>query len=139
MSDAEFLTAFEEGSIEQFRHIDHIRMAWIYLGAHDAGSAVESITSGIRIFAEKKNAKSLYHETITLFWIYVVADARKRTIAGTFEDFIAVNPNLTRKEYLFEFYSRELLMSEAARRTWISPDLRCIDVRRPLVATPQRR
>ena len=126
MSDQEFLMAFEDGSIEPFRHIDHIRMAWIYLGAQDAASAVKSIASGIRNFAEKKNATGLYHETITLFWIYVVAGARERSPAETFEEFISRNPNLTRKEYLFEFYSRELVMSEAARTTWISPDLKSV-------------
>lgn len=124
MSDQEFIASFEQGRLEQFRHRDHIRMAWIYLTSQGYPQAVEAITSGIRAFAASKNATGLYHETITLFWIYSVAEAIEITTAETFEEFISHNENLTRKEYLFEFYTRELVMSAEARSTWVPPDLK---------------
>jgi hypothetical protein len=124
MSDRDFLAAFEEGRLDPFRHIDHIRMAWIYLATYDFERAMRSITSGIRSFAAAKNATGLYHETITLFWICMVAGAIEQTPAECFADFITRNRELTRKDYLFEFYSRELILSDAARNAWASPDLK---------------
>ena len=124
MSDQDFLTAFEEGQLDAFKHIDHIRMTWIYLATHDFEQAIRSIISGIRNFAAIKNATGLYHETITLFWIGMVAGAIEQTPADSFAEFISRNQQLARKDYLFEFYSRELVMSDAARRAWVSPDLK---------------
>jgi hypothetical protein len=124
MSDQEFLAAFEDGRLDSFKHIDHIRMAWIYLVAYDFERAMQFITSGIKNFATIKNATGLYHQTITLFWVYMVAEAVDQTRANDFAEFISRNPHLTRKDYLFEFYSKELVMSDAARKAWISPDLK---------------
>jgi hypothetical protein len=124
MSDQEFLAAFEEGRLDSFRHIDHIRMAWIYLSTSDFERATVCITSGIRSFAAIKNATGLYHETITLFWIYAVAGAIDQKPADSFAEFISWNPELTRKDYLFDFYSKELVMSDAARGAWVLPDLK---------------
>jgi hypothetical protein len=124
MSDQEFLKAFEEGRLDSFKHIDHIRMAWIYLSNCEFEPALGSIRSGLRNFASIKNATGLYHETITLFWICMVAGAIEKTPAKDFGEFISMNPDLARKDYLFEFYSRDLVQSDDARRAWISPDLK---------------
>jgi hypothetical protein len=126
MSDQDFLAAFEDGRLDSFKHIDHIRMAWIYLVAYDFERAMQFITSGIKNFAAIKNVTGLYHQTITLFWVYMVAGAVDQTPATDFAEFISRNPQLTRKDYLFEFYSKELVTSDAARKAWISPDLKQI-------------
>ena len=72
MTDEEFLEAFEDCTLEEFHHADHIRMAWLYLRqfGYEIGSA--KVKEGIKRFAAAKNATTLYHETITEFWIRLV-------------------------------------------------------------------
>ncbi|MGH9858272.1 MAG: hypothetical protein ACRD4B_10550, partial [Acidobacteriota bacterium] len=121
MTDREFIVAFEQGTLEEFKHADHIRMAWIYLTTTDPEEAFERIVCGIQHFAAVKNATTLYHETITLFWICTVFAAIRRRTYKTFDQFLSANEPLTRKDHLFEYYSREVVFSDRARRAWVSP------------------
>ena len=123
MTDTEFIQAFEEGTLQEFKHVDHIRMAWIYLTSAQPQEAFERIVSGIQHFAAVKNATGLYHETITLFWIFAVFRALTERACTSFEEFLSANESLTRKEHLFEYYSRQVVFSNRARKMWVSPDL----------------
>jgi hypothetical protein len=123
MNNAKFMEAFEQGRLEEFTHVDHIRMAWIYLTTCGPQKALKQIVSGIQRFAAVKNATGLYHETITLFWICVVFAAIVPGSEECFDHFLSSNQHLTRKDHLFEYYSREVVLSDRARKTWVSPDL----------------
>jgi hypothetical protein len=68
-----------------------------------------------------------YHETITRFFVWQVA----RYLEGAPADasFVALVNDLAArpeggKDWPFTFWSRERLMSVAARRGWVEPDLR---------------
>jgi hypothetical protein len=126
LTDIEFLDAFERCEIPNhaFRHIDHLRMCFLYLNLNPFEQAGEKIVSGIQRFAEFHRVPKLYHHTITWFWIYAVDACRKRTHAENFSGFIEQNPNLKNKDYIFEFYSKELLLSEKARQGWVDPELK---------------
>src|SRR5215472_17986471 len=54
-SDEDFLRAFEDLSFpaNQFRHREHLRIAWLYLKSSDASRASERMTAGIRRFANQ--------------------------------------------------------------------------------------
>src|SRR5262249_7843776 len=70
-----------------------------------------------------------YHETMTLFWIAMVRNflrdvtANENSVTNLFNRFIEV---YDRKELLFEYYSRERLVSAEARAAWVEPDLRAL-------------
>ena len=44
--------------------------------------------------------------------------------ANSFDEFLERNPELLDSKLLEHFYSRELILSEGARATFVAPDLR---------------
>ena len=125
-SDDDFLRAFEDLTFpaDQFRHREHIRVAWLYLKSSDATRAAERMAAGIRRFANHHGATQKYHHTLTLFWMRLVAVA----LVGTpdepaFEEFLAVHPELRDKNLIAKYYSKEHLQTSAAREGWVDPDL----------------
>jgi hypothetical protein len=122
MNDQEFLHAFEQGHVHPFAHRDHIRMAWLYLRAHDEATALHHIRYGITHLAAKLGATGKYHETLTVFWAKAVR-ATMTTEIVEFEEFEAQNQQLFSAGYVKQFYSDALLWSEKARREWVEPDL----------------
>jgi len=123
MNDQEFLKAFEDCTLEEFPHRSHIRMAWLYLRklGYPEGSA--KIKEGIKKFAAAKNATTLYHETITEFWIRLVQHVIENHPAESFEEFFASFPPLQDSKSIFRHYTKDFLMSEPARSAWLNPDV----------------
>jgi len=120
-TDLEFSQAFERGEIpnEGFHHRDHIRLAWIYLRLYGPREASSRIAEAIRTFAERHGKSNLYHETVTVAWMRLISQALHcesfRQVSDEFPEFLG-------KSYLAEFYSDELLKSDAARKSFTEPD-----------------
>jgi hypothetical protein len=126
MTDHEFLRQFEDTTLpdDAFPHRAHIRMAWLYVRREGAEGAVAPITEGIRRFATAKGAPGMYHHTMTLVWLRLVAAAlRKTPDVSSFDVFWAAHPHLGDKRQPQRFYSEGTLWSPAARAGWIEPDL----------------
>ena len=116
---------------DQFRHADHIRLAWIYLRRYAYEVAEERMRNSIQTFARSLGAEHKYHETITILWMRLVNTAVQLTSRiNSFPDFINAHAWLLNKETIFEFYSRDLVMSDIARSVWVEPDLKPIPVPR---------
>jgi hypothetical protein len=127
MNDEEFARAFEACEIpnESFRHRDHIRLAWIYLKTYGSSEAATRISASIRKYAAHNGASHKYHETVTLAWMRLVANAmRQLPTDASFEAVIAVDSKLLDKTSLAGFYSDTVLASDAARNGWVDPDLK---------------
>lgn len=125
-SDEDFLRAFEHLSLPAnlFHHREHLRVAWLYLNSSDASRAAERMTVGIRQFASHHGATQKYHHTLTLAWMRLVAASLVETPEDyTFEKFLAAHPDLTDKNIVGKYYSKELLQTPAAREGWVEPDL----------------
>jgi len=125
-SDEDFLRAFEDLSlpVELFHHLEHIRVAWLYLRSSDATRAAERMSAGIRRFANHHGATQKYHHTLTLAWMRLVASALVETSdSHTFTQFLAEHRELRDKEFVKKYYSMELLQTSAAREGWVEPDL----------------
>src|SRR5689334_20812300 len=125
MNDHEFLHAFESAQLHTFPHRDHIRMAWLYLRAHDEDTAFDKIRHGIQHLATALGATTKYHETMTLFWAKAVQAAITVEV-DDFAAFEAQNPELFDAKYVNQFYSTGTLWSEQARRDWVAPDLQSL-------------
>ena len=120
LGDEEFLAAFHSCRLanSEFRHADHLRLAWLHLHRTGLAGALEQVRAGIRRFAEHHGARHLYHETVTAAWVRLLATHHE----ATFEEFLRVNePRLT-AALLHRFWSPELLASDAARHHWVAPD-----------------
>jgi hypothetical protein len=121
VSDDEFLTAFHSCLLpkEDFRNLDHFRLAWLHLHRESLEEAENHVRAGIQAFAAHHGATRKYHETITIAWLRLIATHRE----ATFEDFIRQNEARLNLETLHRFWTPELLASERARCEWVPPDL----------------
>ena len=65
-----------------------------------------------------------YHEAITRFWVVLVKEFLRHSpaveLAAQVNALIRCYPE---KDILFEYYSRERVMSDEATHTWVEPDL----------------
>lgn len=125
MPDEEFLAVFERGGFpgNAFPHRAHLRMAWLYVTDLGPERAIEKAAGGIRSLADHNGVPGLYHDTITRAWVYAVAAAMGHSSSTTFAGFIDEHPRLLDKDLLLEHYTKGLLMSPAARKAWVAPDL----------------
>jgi hypothetical protein len=134
LSDREFVEAFESLRLgnDQFRHYDHVRLAWIYLretgpaGRLDVPGATARIAQAIRAFAvHHSGSPEKFHETITRAFVQLVAaHLRETPELDRFPAFAAAHPRLFDDKLPLAFYSKARLMSPEARAGWIDPDLR---------------
>jgi hypothetical protein len=125
--DARFAAEVEACSYpgEQFKHGDHIRLAWIYLRRYGAEAAAARVTTTIRQFARGLGQEQKYHETMTRAWLRLVEAAHRATPEeSSFDEFLAKHPWLLDRRALNPFYTAECLSSDLARQHAVEPDRR---------------
>lgn len=132
-SDAEIealVRAFEDGTLPRadWTHREHLTVALWYLRAHSQFDATRLIRDGIQKFNAAHGNHTGYHETITLAWIAVVVRFRGEQMGplALADEVAALLDICGDKNYLLRFYSKDVLMSDAARRSWVPPDLQSI-------------
>jgi hypothetical protein len=126
------VTAFEQGTLPraEWTHRAHLTVAAWYLAKHPVAAATPLIRNGIlklnAALGIVSNADSGYHETLTRFYLGLIAH-HLRTIGETTSLVDAVNSLLAQRGQpgLPEtYYRREHLMSREARARWVEPDLK---------------
>jgi hypothetical protein len=127
MEERELFERFVDATLpaDQFHHQQHVHVAWLFVRQHGLPAALAEFSRAIRRFADAKGATGLYHETITWAFLLLIADRQARQPAVTFAEFSTANPDLMtwQPSILDRYYSKELLASELARRTFLMPDL----------------
>lgn len=114
----------------EWTHEAHLRVGLWHLLRFPPDDALDRLRDGIREYnAATGGANSDtagYHETITRFYVTVIAGfVRAADRTRTADDLAAeVVAALGRKDLPLEFWSRGILFSTAARRAWVEPDLR---------------
>ena len=126
MNDAEFIEAFHQNSLptSEFRHRGHLRLAWLILNRHQKTEAASIVAREIRRFAASQGAPGRYHETLTRFWVYMVAHAKENAkSAGNIDDLLLEFPILLDKNLPYRHWTSETFDSPEARSGWIAPDV----------------
>jgi len=128
MNDAQILTLvdrFERCLLAktEFRHRDHLAVAVAYLYASDFAAAVDRMRSSLRRFAAHHGVSSLYHETLTRFWLHQTEQRLNRN-ACLSESVQKVQREVGDKNVVFLYYSKQVLDSAAARERWVEPELK---------------
>lgn len=139
LPDDEFLRAFFGLTLpnSEFRHRDHLRLAWLAVRRHGGDAAEDVVATGISRFAQQSvgpihtaaTARNhshgpLYHETMTRFWVRLVAHAvSDRPEIVNFDEFLAAYPLLLDKNTPLRHWSRETMFGAEARAAWRAPDL----------------
>jgi len=126
LSDDEFLRAFfsAELSNSDFHHRDHLRLTWLMVRRHGLPEAETAIARGIQHFAGVHGHAARYHDTMTRFWVRLVAHAiANRPQVEDFEAFLAAYPMLLDPTLPFRHWRREAMFTPEARAEWREPDL----------------
>ncbi len=122
-----FVDAFEDGTLpaSQFRHRDHIRLAWIYLRLYPVPAALARVVEGIKRFAAAQGAPGMYHETITYAFLFLINERMEHVgREAPWETFEANNADLITGGLgiLQAYYQAETLASNRARAIFVMPD-----------------
>ena len=109
---------------DQFHHQQHVQVAWLFVQTYGMPAALAEFSTAIKRFADAKGATGLYHETITWAFVLLIAERQARSAAAAWPQFAAANADLLvwKPSILERYYSKELLASELARRTFLMPD-----------------
>lgn len=107
-----------------FDHEAHVYLAWLYLQEFPLTAAIERFSAALRRLTLKLGVPGKYHETITWFFMLIIAARRKDQPANDWPQFKADNGDLFSKEQnvLHRYYSKKMLASEEARRSFVLPD-----------------
>ena len=124
MHDDEFIAQFQAGTLAEFHHQDHVKIAWLYLQRASVLDAIANFTRDLKQFATAQRQPNLYHETITWGYLLLIHERMASTPASTWEGFAAANPDLLtwERSLLKTYYRPETLQSELARRVFVFPD-----------------
>jgi len=127
---------FETCSLSKadFTHRNHLTVVLLYLKYNSFADAAALMRAGLLRFIEHHDVpREKYNETITMFWLQAVqAFIDKHRLDSREADPVSLtnellhhyqNPGL-----VFEYYSRELISSAAAKSRWVEPDLKKIDL-----------
>jgi hypothetical protein len=116
----------------EFKHAEHLTLALYYLHRLrlTVPEATERMRAGLYRFLDHyAGNRQAYNETITLFWIRIVdsflgGTNTARPVEELANELIEVfgNSNL-----IYEYFSRERILSKAARTAWVEPDLKPLD------------
>jgi len=125
MTDVQLTRALERGEIpnKDFHHASHLHVAWVYLAeSSSVQQAANRMRDTLRRLAAAAGKPEKYHETITLFWVHLLAHASK--CGERLEEIVHANPQLLEKTFPLTYYSAERLFSDEARTSWVEPDLK---------------
>ena len=112
------------GPAGQFRHRQHINLAFLAVHRYGMPAATGKICSWIRHISAYERAPQKYHHTVSRAWVEIVAQHVAADQECTdFGIFAGRHPALLDKRLLSRHYRSATLAAEPARRGWIEPDL----------------
>jgi hypothetical protein len=123
-----FIAAFEAGTwpAAEWKHAHHLAMATCYVMMYGRDEALRRARVNIAKYNESQGGQNTedsgYHETLTVFWIDVVADAlppgrtRVEAVRHVLDE-LAPKRDLWR-----DYYSFDVVKSREARAAYIPPD-----------------
>jgi hypothetical protein len=112
------------GPGRQFRHRQHINLAFYAVRRYGMPDAVGAICGWIRQIATYERAPQKYHYTVSRAWVELVAHhVAADPDCAEFDVFANRNPALLDKRLLSRHYRSSTLAAGPARRSWVEPDL----------------
>jgi hypothetical protein len=117
MTDTEFLAAFEAATLppRAFDHRAHLRAACLYLDSRPFLEACIAMRDSLRRYAAHIGKVGLYHETITVAFMSIVAERLSAAPGLSWQALLERHPELCERGLLERYYEPGHLASEAAR------------------------
>jgi hypothetical protein len=126
MDDQKLRRDFENCSLDPslFDHRNHLRLGWLYVRDFSPATAIEKFTDNLRRYTRHVGAEHKYNETISWFYMLMIAERQQLKPSTTFDAFVSLNPDLLAPDALLlkRAYRPETLDSEQARNMFILPD-----------------
>lgn len=118
---------FEAGTLkpEAFDHEAHVYVAWRLLQENAPVQATWRFLSGLRRLTQALGIESKYHETISCFYMAIIAERRMEKPRQGWAAFAESNPDLLgpANKLLEKYYTPEKLWSDLAKRQFLLPDI----------------
>ena len=112
------------GPAGQFRHRQHIKLAFLAVRHYGMPAATGKVCTWIRQISVYERAPQKYHHTVSRAWVELVAHhVTEAPECPDFDAFAERNPALMGKRLLSRHYRSSTLASETARHDWVEPDL----------------
>jgi hypothetical protein len=108
----------------QFRHRQHINLAFLAVRRYGMPEATTRICDWIQRIAAYERAPQKYHHTVSRAWVEIVAHhVDVDPDCADFDTFAGRHPALLDKRLLNRHYRPSTLAAAPARRGWVKPDL----------------
>jgi hypothetical protein len=130
---AALVRRFETGELppDDFKHAGHLTVALWHATQLAPEAALGEMRRSIHNFLARHSIdpETVYHETITAFWMKRVAAFAARADAALpfFERANALAAECADSRLIFDYFSEELIKSNEARARWVEPDMRPLD------------
>jgi hypothetical protein len=111
----------------EFKHRDHLTVAVAYLRELTLEQSLDKMREALLRFVDHhKVDRQKYNETITVFWFQMVAAAMTTMPANVtvVEQCNRVLESFSNADLVLDYYTRDLLFSERARKEFVEPDLK---------------
>ena len=128
-NDADLMQAFENGALllQLWNHRAHVRVAYLYASQYELEDALTRMRAGLHALNAAHRVPEAvdrgYHETITVAFMRLILAACRLRPTKCSAEFCDAHPDLMTKDILQLYYSRKRLMSLAAKKTFVEPDL----------------
>jgi hypothetical protein len=123
-----FIAAFEDGTWPgaDWKHAHHLAMAACYVIKYGRDEALRRARVNIAKYNESQGgentADSGYHETLTVFWMDMVAGALPSAKPRVEAVQLVVSELASKRDLWREFYSFDVVKSREARAVYVAPD-----------------
>jgi len=118
VNDLDLLAQFENTTLPDLTHRDHVRLVFLY---NQTGDAAARIRDGLIAYTAARGSSQHFHATRTWAWAELIVAAAHGY--DNFDALWAAHPEFDRRDLLSDYYSDELLNSDLARASIVSPDL----------------
>ena len=123
LDDTALLAAFETGTLGEFRHREHVRVAFAMLARDgDLAAAALAFRRGLRRLA---GGSGKYHETLTWAYLVVIAERMHGRGYRSSHELLADHPDLLDRLLLARYYDLDaIIASPLARAVFVLPTIR---------------
>jgi hypothetical protein len=124
MTDDDFADAFETGNLlpADFDHRAHLRAAFCLARRRPFLEACIAMRDGLRDIARRAGRPGLYHETITVAFMSIVAQRAASRPGLAWDELVAACPELMDRGLLARWYAPATLEAMRARECFVMPD-----------------
>jgi hypothetical protein len=126
LDDDTLLRLFESCELPntQFKHAEHIRVAWTLLSRHPLLDALQRFRSDLKAYAAHNRVPGLYNETVTCFYLLLIRERMDSMTHGSdWQAFGEANPDIFAypKVFLEAYYPAGLAFTEQAKQVFLLP------------------